>query len=491
MEPSTTRVITYAELAKHNTREDAWLAVRGKVFNVTGYVSSHPGGVSPISKGFGKDATSLFNSAHSYVEFEKILRGKQMGILESTPSTAQVAKSGLRGGSTTISPNSATSVKNSGCCCLCLKATPPQNPNKISFNEDDINVFVEATGMKADADENDWSAIVVEKNALLIKNVRKPPAVWVASYVLNQTLEDDRISVLYEDKFQKMTVLLLKPEPGIRWKLLGEPTGDNNKIMDSRTSPDDMQEGVIIAKHNLTHNVIRFSIELKPNVKLGVPLGFHIKLKIGNVQRRYTPVCYSLTDQEPPQPQNNGQVLHFIMKIYEDGEFTQLMNKVTVGAAGKLLIGDVGGSFDKQFFANTGLIVYFAGGSGITPFIRILEAMIKNKSLVKGKNIVLIYFNCTDRDVIFKEEFEQVAAKYAWFTFFPIITGSIVPMSWKGISGKPTIELIRNEIKYPASIASTKAKKILICGSPGFNKCCEELVDSLPFPTKETCIFEG
>lgn len=32
------------ELARHNTREDAWLAIRGKVYNVTRYMDFHPGG---------------------------------------------------------------------------------------------------------------------------------------------------------------------------------------------------------------------------------------------------------------------------------------------------------------------------------------------------------------------------------------------------------------------------------------------------------------
>jgi cytochrome b involved in lipid metabolism len=38
--------ITPTELAKHNTKEDAWIAIQGKVYNVTAYVSRHPGFVS-------------------------------------------------------------------------------------------------------------------------------------------------------------------------------------------------------------------------------------------------------------------------------------------------------------------------------------------------------------------------------------------------------------------------------------------------------------
>lgn len=36
--------ISHAKLAKHNTVGNAWLAIRGKVYNVTRYMDFHPGG---------------------------------------------------------------------------------------------------------------------------------------------------------------------------------------------------------------------------------------------------------------------------------------------------------------------------------------------------------------------------------------------------------------------------------------------------------------
>jgi cytochrome b involved in lipid metabolism len=62
---STQSGISMTEVAKHNSSSDCWLVVSGKVYNVTSYVSRHPGG-NEILKGCGKDATSMFaNVGHS------------------------------------------------------------------------------------------------------------------------------------------------------------------------------------------------------------------------------------------------------------------------------------------------------------------------------------------------------------------------------------------------------------------------------------------
>ena len=50
---------TLAEVAKHNKKEDAWIALQGKVYNVTEWIPQHPGG-DAILQCLGKDATSIF-----------------------------------------------------------------------------------------------------------------------------------------------------------------------------------------------------------------------------------------------------------------------------------------------------------------------------------------------------------------------------------------------------------------------------------------------
>ena len=60
------KLIGIEELALHNKRNDFWVALFGKVYNLTQYVNEHPGG-SAILKAAGKDATELFNRTHPWV----------------------------------------------------------------------------------------------------------------------------------------------------------------------------------------------------------------------------------------------------------------------------------------------------------------------------------------------------------------------------------------------------------------------------------------
>ncbi len=60
-EGAMTKTYTLDDVAKHTTADDCWLAIEGKVYDVTKFIPRHPGGKA-ILQGCGKDATAMFNS---------------------------------------------------------------------------------------------------------------------------------------------------------------------------------------------------------------------------------------------------------------------------------------------------------------------------------------------------------------------------------------------------------------------------------------------
>eukprot|EP01062_Namystynia_karyoxenos_P072618 TRINITY_DN6892_c0_g1_i1.p1 TRINITY_DN6892_c0_g1~~TRINITY_DN6892_c0_g1_i1.p1 ORF type:complete len:830 (+),score=297.76 TRINITY_DN6892_c0_g1_i1:91-2490(+) len=57
-------VLTYSEVAKHNTASDLWCIIDGKVYDLTAFASEHPGGAGVVIEQAGKDCTKPFLHAH-------------------------------------------------------------------------------------------------------------------------------------------------------------------------------------------------------------------------------------------------------------------------------------------------------------------------------------------------------------------------------------------------------------------------------------------
>ena len=61
---AATKSYTLAAVKAHKSAANCWSAVNGKVYNLTKWISKHPGGSSVIKSMCGKDATAAFKSQH-------------------------------------------------------------------------------------------------------------------------------------------------------------------------------------------------------------------------------------------------------------------------------------------------------------------------------------------------------------------------------------------------------------------------------------------
>ncbi len=63
---SSTTTYTLEELAMHDTKEDCWTVIDGKVADVTSYFGRHPGGDENLAEACGIDATQLFEGVRDH-----------------------------------------------------------------------------------------------------------------------------------------------------------------------------------------------------------------------------------------------------------------------------------------------------------------------------------------------------------------------------------------------------------------------------------------
>tara|TARA_R110002050_G_scaffold68219_2_gene148024 strand:+ start:327 stop:593 length:267 start_codon:yes stop_codon:yes gene_type:complete len=59
-------VYTEEDVAEHNTRHDCWIIIQGRVYDLSSWITKHPGGVAVILPFAGRDATKRFENAHDW-----------------------------------------------------------------------------------------------------------------------------------------------------------------------------------------------------------------------------------------------------------------------------------------------------------------------------------------------------------------------------------------------------------------------------------------
>lgn len=57
--------LTMADLEQHNSEEDCWIAINGKVYDLTDFAEEHPAGPESIIELAGQDGTEEFEAVHS------------------------------------------------------------------------------------------------------------------------------------------------------------------------------------------------------------------------------------------------------------------------------------------------------------------------------------------------------------------------------------------------------------------------------------------
>ncbi|KAK3742746.1 hypothetical protein QZH41_018952 [Actinostola sp. cb2023] len=80
----TKRTFTWTELSQLNTKDKAYVAVRGKVYDVTKFIDRHPGGRDVLLMAAGRDVTMVFETYHALTEkAPKVLEKYYVGELIS------------------------------------------------------------------------------------------------------------------------------------------------------------------------------------------------------------------------------------------------------------------------------------------------------------------------------------------------------------------------------------------------------------------------
>ncbi|XP_014782334.1 cytochrome b5 reductase 4 [Octopus bimaculoides] len=383
--------VTPEELRKHNTENDAWMAIRGRVYNVTPYMEYHPGGIAELMRGVGKDGTQLFDEIHRWVNVNSMLEKCYIGQLKSEQIFEKKNFSSRLNFPTPVLPPVFKEPP----------ATSKQPSSDWFQSETSVTVvlYTHCTSMKSEyviVDRND--------NDLHLYTFIKPKMFKMHINLTEEITSTYKVTVMQSGAVQ---IVLKKENPLIHWPSLGEILEQNF----TKTHPETLSRDCIIdTVKQLTHDTKLFRISLPEGCLMTVPIGFHLRvyhtISDTELYRQYTLVLPSMQAEDQDMASDQGHFLYLMIKIYEQGALTSWINTLKSGSSIKLSLFE--GNFDETRLEKCSHLILFAAGTGITPMIRLIYYALNDpKKNIRCVN--LIFFNKTQEDIIWREEFNKLS----------------------------------------------------------------------------------
>ncbi|XP_075209988.1 cytochrome b5 reductase 4-like [Lycorma delicatula] len=453
--------VTKAELAEHKSMEDAWLCIRGVVYNVTHYMDFHPGGCDELMRGVGTDATNLFNQVHAWVNYESILKKCVVGRLGSSGEDDAF--------------------------------TIPSSPNKPASS----SLRITAVNNKAKLTQMDWFQQLAFITLVFYSKTPNPQVQILLSEpdVLQCKINQEVQILQLEGKVRwpcyasmnlngKVQIKLIKKKPAL-WKDYGQIVNKNSEYNSCTSSSsstnssfltdlDDSNywptEVIKIAK--VTHDTCLIKLKYNNNnVYNYIPPGNHIfvkqSVKGDEVIRPYTPVpIFPVTTLPPGDWKNTDEGVNLLVKTYPLGHMSSWLCSRRPGST--VFISNPKGTFRTSVLNNATEIYLFAAGSGLTPMLSVLVWVLQSTS---DKVVKLLFFNKTKKDIIWERELEDLASENSRFTVEHIL--SEPNPEWTGKRGHVTLDLIQTFLPcYTVDIPRTNF--ICICGPRPFTLLIEK-----------------
>ncbi|XP_050235976.1 cytochrome b5 [Mercurialis annua] len=82
--PTITKLYSMPEVSQHSTKNDCWIVIDGKVYDVSSYLDEHPGGDDVVLATTGKDATDDFEDAGHSDDAKNLMESFCIGELDSS-----------------------------------------------------------------------------------------------------------------------------------------------------------------------------------------------------------------------------------------------------------------------------------------------------------------------------------------------------------------------------------------------------------------------
>lgn len=185
----------------------------------------------------------------------------------------------------------------------------------------------------------------------------------------------------------------------------------------------------------LPYQSYRFSLPTPSHI-LGLPIGQHISIGAvlsqpdgtdKEIVRSYTPIS---GDEQPG---------HFdlLIKSYPTGNISKHFASLAVGQTIRVRGPKGAFTYTPNMVRHFGMI---AGGTGITPMLQVIKAIIRGRKAGDRTEVDLIFANVTTQDILLKEDLDSLAAEDKGFRVHYVLDKP--PEGWTGGVGYVTADML-------------------------------------------------
>ncbi|KAI2725962.1 hypothetical protein CBS147332_2849 [Penicillium roqueforti] len=236
-------------------------------------------------------------------------------------------------------------------------------------------------------------------------------------------------------------------------------------------NPTEFQNFVLKEKNEISHNVAiyRFALPRSTDI-LGLPIGQHISLAATiagqpkEVVRSYTPISSD----------NEAGYFDLLVKAYPQGNISKYLTELKIGDNMKVRGPKGAMVYTPNMCRHIGMI---SGGTGITPMLQVIKAIIRNRPRNGGNDttkVDLIFANVNPEDILLKDQLEELEKEDDGFRIYYVLNNP--PDGWTGGVGFVTPDMIKERLPAPAADV-----KILLCGPPPMVSAMKKATEALGY----------
>ncbi|OJD29361.1 cytochrome b5 [Diplodia corticola] len=444
-------VYSLKEVAAHSKKNDLWIVVHGKIYDVTSYLLDHPGGAEAIEEVAGTDCTAAFEDVGHSEDARELLQPLLVGVLSDDEAAANKPKKAVRviSRAPAAAPVSPGSSHNTSLYlgALALTALAVAGTRTVDHPLLRRLPSLPRPSLPAAGPNDFWTGVLLTSAAFAVAGAY---SFQRASRAFTITTGFGR----YPARFKVPSTT---------------PTRQVTGFLEAQT----YKKLPLVRIDQLSPNTVRYVFSLpSPTAVLGLPIGQHVTIR-GTladgtvVARSYTPTS---NNSDPGR-------LELVVKLYPDGQLTgRYLAGLSVGDAVEFRGPKGAMRYRRGWASRIGMV---AGGTGITPMYQLIRAICEDPRDLTA--VSLVYANRAEEDILLRDELDRFARLYPANFAVHYMLDRPPDAGWAGGRGFVTRDVMADRLPPPAPDA-----KVLLCGPPGMVKASKASLKDLGFQVPGT-----